>query len=128
MVSKLRAQKIADRLREELSVILLMEADDPRLAGINVTDATVDRELTVADIYVSSIVGSERSEEILQGLNHARGYLRSELASRMDLRIFPQLRFNWDPTPENADHMEKLFAQLREEAEAKGSSAEETDS
>lgn len=128
MVSKLRAQKIADRLREELSVILLMEVDDPRLAGINVTDATVDRELTLANIYVSSVEGSERSEEILDGLNHARGYLRSELASRMDLRIFPQLRFHWDPTPENADHMEKLFAQLREETEAKNSKAEQDDS
>lgn len=117
MVSKLRAERIADRMRQELSQIILTEASDPRLAGVNVTDVTVDRELTVANVYVSSLGGSESAGEILNALEHARGYLRSALAARMDLRTFPQLRFNWDPTPEKADRMEKLFAQLREESQ-----------
>jgi ribosome-binding factor A len=115
MVSKMRSQKIADRIRQELAEMMVKEVSDPRLAGVSVTDVTVDRELTVANIYVSAVEGSERAEEILAGCNHANGYLRSELARRIDLRITPQLRFRWDPTPEHADHMEKLFAQLREE-------------
>jgi ribosome-binding factor A len=117
MVSKLRAERIADRMRQELSQIILMEVSDPRLAGVNVTDVTVDRELTIANVYVSSLQGSESAREILKALGHARGYLRSQLAARMDLRTYPQLRFNWDPTPENADRMEKLFAQIREETQ-----------
>ena len=122
MVSKLRAQRIADRIREELSEMMVREVSDPRLTGVSVTDVTVDRELTLANIYVSAVEGSERSEDILAGFNHASGYLRSELARRIDLRIVPQLRFRWDPTPEHADHMEKLFSQLREET---GSHSEE---
>lgn len=127
MVSKLRAERIADRMRQELSQILLMETSDPRLSGVNVTDVTVDRELAFADVYVSSLDGSESAPEILKALDHARGFLRSQLASRMDLRTYPELRFNWDPTPENADRMEKLFAQLREEREAAEEQAETTD-
>jgi ribosome-binding factor A len=49
----------------------------------------------------------------LEGLKSARGFLRRALAARIDLRTFPRLRFHWDPTPENADQIEKLLAQLK---------------
>jgi ribosome-binding factor A len=92
---------------------MLYEVEDPRLSGVMVTDVTVDRELAYADIYVSALEGAERAEEVLSGLERARGFLRHELARRVNLRVFPQLRFHWDPTPERADHMERLFAQLK---------------
>lgn len=115
MVSKSRATRIGDRILEELSIILITESADPRLSGISVTDVRVDRELAFADIYVSAIEGSERKEEILNGLVHAQGYLRSELADRVELRTFPRLRFHWDPTYERADAMDKLIASLHED-------------
>jgi ribosome-binding factor A len=93
--------------------MMLQEVQDPRLEGISVTDVTVDRELTFADVYVSAIEGSERAEEILAGLQHAGGFLRSELAKRVELRIFPRLRFHWDPTPERAEHIEQLLDSLQ---------------
>ena len=115
MVSKMRAQRIADRIREELSEMLIQEISDPRLSEISVTDVNVDRELSYANIYVSALEGSERSEEVLAGLEHAKGYLRHELAQRIDLRTFPYLRFHWDATFEHADKIERLIASLREE-------------
>ena len=113
MPSKVRLQRIADRLRQELSEMLIREINDPRLHQIFITDAKVDRELAFADIYVSAVEGSARSAEILEGLEHANGFLRHELATRVELRTFPRLRFHWDPTPENADHLERLLAELR---------------
>jgi ribosome-binding factor A len=109
LVSKTRLTKISERIREELSEILLMESNDPRLRGITVTGAEVDKELAFADIYVCAIEGIQRSEEILSGLVHAQGFLRSELAHRMELRVFPRLRFHWDPTFEHADKIERLL-------------------
>jgi ribosome-binding factor A len=120
VVSKTRAQRIAERVREELSEMLLQEVSDPRLAGIFITEVKIDRELAFADIYVSALEGSVRSGQILEGMQHAQGYLRNELAHRVELRVFPHLRFHWDPTYERADHIEKLFASLHEE-EAKRS-------
>ena len=114
MVSKTRLQKIEDRIYEELSVILLMEVSDPRLAGVTVTKVRVDRELAYANIYVTSLEGSEASEEILAGLEHAKGYLRSQLARRVQLQHTPRLRFYWDPSPEHADRIEQLIASLHE--------------
>lgn len=115
MVSKLRAQRIADRIRQELSVLLLYDISDPRLVGVTVTDVTVDREMAFASIYVSALEGSQRAEEILEGLEHAQGFIRRELAQKIDLRSFPNLRFHWDPTAERADHIEKLLASLKDE-------------
>ncbi len=114
MVSKTRAERIANRIKDELSEILYYEVSDPRLVGVSVTDVTVDRELAYADIYVSALEGSRRSEEIIDGLEHARNYLRRQLAHRIDLRTFPQLRFHWDPTFERAEHIDRLIASLHE--------------
>jgi ribosome-binding factor A len=115
MPSGVRLQKIADRIREEMSAMLIKEISDPRLRQIFVTDVRVDRELAYADIYVSAVEGKGRSADVLAGLESASGFFRRSLSARVDLRVFPRLRFHWDPTPENADHMEKLFKQLREE-------------
>lgn len=114
MVTRTRAQRIADRIREELSEILLQEVSDPRLSGVSITDAKVDRELGYADIYYSSLEGSSRAAEIQEGLQHAQGYLRYVLSQRIEIRVFPRLRFHWDPTFERADHIEKLMASLHE--------------
>jgi ribosome-binding factor A len=109
-------QRIADRIREELSEMMIKEVQDPRLSGVMITDITVDRELAYANVYVSSLEGSERAAEVIPALEHASGFLRKELAGRVELRIFPRLRFHWDPTPERADHMEKLFKEMQAEA------------
>lgn len=93
--------------------MLIREISDPRLRQIFITDAKVDRELAFADIYVSAVEGAQRSAEILAGLEHAAGFLRHVLAERIELRTFPRLRFHWDPTPEHADHIEKILAELK---------------
>jgi len=118
MPSGLRLQRIADRIRQEISNMLVREINDPRLRMIQITDVKVDRELAYADVYVSAVEGQARSAEILTGLESASGFLRRTLAGRIELRVFPRLRFHWDPTPENADHIEKVLADLREKKRA----------
>ncbi len=121
MVSKLRMQRISERIQHELSELVLRDVGDPRLVGISITGVKIDSELAFADIHISSVDGSERSAEILEALQHAQGFLRSQLADRIELRVFPRLRFHWDSTPENADRMEKLFEKIRKEREGSAS-------
>lgn len=111
----MRASRIADRIRQELAEIILLESKDPRLVGLTITDVEVDRELTFAEVYVCTIEGVSRSQDVLMALDHAQGYLRSELARRIDLRVFPRLRFHWDPTFERAEKIERLFTELNKE-------------
>ena len=117
MPTPLRMKRINDRIKQVLSVLLISKIDDPRLAGVSVTDVKVDRELDFANIYVSSLDGAKSSREVIAGLNHARGYLKHEIAQEVDLRVMPRLRFFWDPTPERADRIDTLLAKLHEESE-----------
>jgi ribosome-binding factor A len=96
--------------------MMIFNIQDPRLAGAFITDVSVDRELAFADIYVFSSEGSESADEVLTGFRRASGFLRSELAKRIDLRTFPKLRFHWDPTPERAEKIEELLDTLDLEA------------
>lgn len=115
MPSKLRIARIADRIRNELSEMLIKELQDPRLSGVMVTDVSLDRELAYADIYVSAVEGQERAPEVLEGLRSASGFIRRALTERIDLRSFPRIRFHWDVTPERADHIERLLSSLQDE-------------
>lgn len=120
VVSKLRAQRLANRIRKEFSEMLIFEISDPRLSGVSITDVTVDKELAYADIYVSAFEGASISKDVLSGLKHAEGFIRRELSQRIVLHTFPLLRFHWDPTPERAERIESLIASLHEESEPSG--------
>jgi ribosome-binding factor A len=113
MPSGTRLQRIADRIRQELSEMLIREISDPRLKLVYITDVKVDKELAYADIFVSAVEGVSRSADVLAGLESASGFIKRTLASRVELRAFPRVRFHWDMTPENADHIEKILAELR---------------
>ena len=113
MPSGTRLQRIADRMRQELSEMLIRELNDPRLKQIFVTDVKIDKELAFADVYVSALEGASRSKDVLAGLESASGFIKRTLASRIELRAFPRVRFHWDITPEHADHIEKILAELR---------------
>ncbi|MCP4142655.1 MAG: 30S ribosome-binding factor RbfA [Chloroflexi bacterium] len=128
MPSEVRLHRISDRIKRELSEMLIFELSDPRIKGIFITDVNIDRELAFANIYISAIEGSERAKEALAGFNNAGGYIRRNLAKRVTLRSFPQLRFHWDPTPEKADQIEGILAEIRtaeEEREENNEKAEE---
>lgn len=115
MPSKLRMKRINDRMKEILSMVLLTKIEDPRLLGVSVTDVKVDRELDFANIYVSALEGQERSQEVIEALNHARKFLRFEISQEIDLRVTPKLRFYWDPTPEKAARIDSLLAEWQNE-------------
>ena len=93
--------------------MLIHEISDPRLKQVYITDVKIDKELAYADIFVSDVEGVERSADVLAGLESASGFLRRTLSSRVELRAFPRLRFHWDMTPENADRIERILAELR---------------
>ncbi|MEJ2511057.1 MAG: 30S ribosome-binding factor RbfA [Anaerolineales bacterium] len=117
MASQGRANRVAQRIKEQLSTLMIFEVSDPALENVFITHVKVDREFAFADIFVSALEGEERSEEILDGFDRASGFLRSQLAHLIQLRSFPRLRFNWDPMPENADRIDRLIASLHKDDE-----------
>ncbi len=108
----LKQERMADRIREILSELLLFEVSDPALQGLTVTEVVIDRELEYANVYVNALGEEERAESVMAGLRRAHGFLRRELASRVRLRRAPELRFHWDETLSRAAHIEALLDSL----------------
>lgn len=108
----LKQERMADRIREILSELLLFEVSDPALQGVTVTEVVIDRELEYANVYVNALGEEERAESVMAGLRRAHGFLRRELASRVRLRRAPELRFHWDETLSRAAHIEALLDSL----------------
>jgi ribosome-binding factor A len=117
MPSQARARRIADRIQEELADVLQRATSDPRLNLVTITGVDVDRELAFATIFVTAGGEIDRTDEVLAGLESARGFLRSQLAARIQLRSFPQLRFKWDTTLVKATRIEELLDQIKREKE-----------
>ena len=115
MVSEARVRRISDRIHQELSLVLQQEVADPRLAMVTVTEVKVDRELAFATVYVTALGTQDRMNEVLSALEGARGYLRRELAARVQLRSFPQLRFQWDSSYEQGTRIDELLDMLNSE-------------
>jgi ribosome-binding factor A len=107
-----RQRRTAERIRESLSQLFLLEMKDPRLQGITVTRVRIDRELQYADIYVHALAQDEREEEVMEGLARASGYLRRELGQILGLRQVPQLHFHWDPSLAHADNINRFLDNL----------------
>ena len=115
MPSQARADRVAERIAEELAVVFQRQVSDPRFEMLTVTDVEVDRELAYATIYVSSLSDEVNKEEVLAALTGAQGFLRRQLAPRINLRSFPRLRFRWDPTPDRGARIDELLDLLKQE-------------
>jgi ribosome-binding factor A len=96
-------------------MLLMLEARDPRLSGITITGVEVTPDLLLARIHFTVMGDDEAEQEALAGLEHATGYLRTELARRIRLRAVPELAFCVDRSAAHGRRIEELLGQLRED-------------
>lgn len=108
-----RAHRVAESIRALLAEAIRAEVGDPRLAMLSITDARVSRDLSVADVYVSSFaaVDAPARAELVAVLNRAAGFLRSAVARRLRLRSTPRLRFHYDELPEEGPRLDAIIRQ-----------------
>ncbi len=112
-----RTQRVADQVQRELAQIIQLEMKDPRLGLVTVSAVDVSRDLAFADIYVSFLGVDEQQsiETSLEVLNHASGFLRSQLARAIKLRFTPQLRFYYDSSLRRGQYLSSLIEQAVEQ-------------
>lgn len=106
-----RDLRVADFIRDELAAIIQREMRDPRVGMVSVNDAKVSKDLSWADVYVSSFETQTEQDRValIEVLNKASGYFRSELAKRHSMRTTPKIRFHYDEVVETGPKMEALI-------------------
>jgi ribosome-binding factor A len=103
-----RSLRIADQIQRELSDVIRLELKDPRIGMITVTAVDVTRDCKHAKVYFTELqAGGFR--QALDGLRHAAGFLRTQLAHRMKLRLMPDLQFVYDESVERGARLSRLI-------------------
>ena len=108
-----RVARVAEAVREELSELIGFELDDPRLSDVSVTDVRVSPDGHDATVRVALGGGDKEQRHALAALDHAKGYLRRELASRLELRHVPDLHFEHDEHPDVDSRVDLLLKRAR---------------
>lgn len=108
----IKQDRMNDRILQILSELMLREVSDPRLQGVTVTEVKLDPELTVANVYVNALGEEHREEEVMTGLESARGFLRREVGKRVRIRNTPDLIFHWDHTLAHGEYINQLISNL----------------
>ena len=110
-MAKYRQNRINDAVKQEMAQIL-RDVKDPRIAGclVSITAAEVSPDLKFAKIFFS-VLGEDKNE-VLKALKGASGFFRSELARRINLRITPQLTFEYDGSMEYGANISGILKTL----------------
>lgn len=108
-----RTLRVSEAVREELAELIGFELDDPRVAEVAVTEAHVSPDGRYAHLKVAAGGDERRQREALAALDHARHYLRHELATRLSLRRVPELHFELDRHPDADNRLEILLRRAK---------------
>jgi ribosome-binding factor A len=109
-----RQRRVAELIHRELSLLLMREVRDPRLADVTITEVRVTQDLLLARVYFTVLGDVKAQQEAVAGLEHAGGFLRTQLADRVQLRFVPELAFELDQSAEYGRRIDELLAQLTE--------------
>ena len=109
-----RLNRIDEEYRKELSTIIDRELKNPNITGmISVTKVKVTNDLKYAKVYVS-ILNSKSVENTMEGLKKSLGFIRTELAKRINLRNTPELIFEIDDSIEYGARIDSIIKDLKE--------------
>jgi ribosome-binding factor A len=107
-----RQRRVAEQIHRELSLLLMREVHDPRLADVTITEVRVTPDLMIAHIYFTVLGDSTRQQEAMAALDHANGFLRTQLAAQVRLRFAPELTFELDSSAEYGRRIDELLDQV----------------
>lgn len=112
MTQSVRTDRVGERIRAELSALLLRRVREPGVDGLTITHVQVTRDLQLARVYYRLLEESRSRREAARALRRARGFLRRELGQRLQLRRVPELTFLHDDTVDQQDRIARLFDEL----------------
>lgn len=107
-----RLNRINEELRKEISNIISFELKNPDATGlISVTKVKITPDLKYAKVYVS-MLNSKNNEKTLEALKKSAGYIRTNIAKRINLRITPELVFEEDDSMEYGMKIDSILKNL----------------
>ena len=104
-----RTDRVAQQIQREIAELIRLQVNDPRVKLVTITGVEVARDYSIAKVFFTRMDGQH--EEALRGLEHAAGFLRSQLSRSLKLRVIPQLHFVYDASVERGSRLSQLIDQ-----------------
>ncbi len=118
-----RAERVRARIKEELAYVLARKLSDPLIALTTVTEIKMTRDLRIARVYYVISSGPEKMAAVAEAFDRAKGYIKRQLAPRLDLKYMPDLEYYYDDVFDQGQRIEKLL-QMTEDSGPPENSAE----
>lgn len=115
-MSQMRAQKVGEQMKKELSDIFMREMKDPRVEFVTVTGVDVTGDLQQATAYITVLGDEEEQTATVKALRKAKGFIRSEIGKRIQLRKTPDLEFSIDESIAYGNRIEELLRDLNKDS------------
>ncbi len=107
-----RIQRCEKTIERELADILLNDSHNELLKFVSITKVSLNKDMSVAQIWYTVFGNENEKVATSKALEQAKGFLRSEIAHRIDLRKTPELRFKYDESIEYGKHIEDILNQI----------------
>lgn len=115
-----RVLRVGEALKRELGFVLDREVSDPRIGMVTITRVELSDDLRYAKVFVSFLGEREEREDALRHLKRARRFLRAQLASKLDLRVVPELTFVLDDSSEQYLRISEILREIHAENGERG--------
>lgn len=112
----IKIERIASEMVKQISYILATEIKDEDIKFVTVTDCKVTNDLSFAKVYVT-VFDKDKIKTTVDALNNASGFIRRQLADRIDIRHIPELTFVYDESIEYGKNIENKLKKIHEENE-----------
>jgi len=108
-----RNERVAESIREELDELIAYELTDPRVGTATVTEVVISPDFRHAHVRLSLLGTAEEQAETLVGVEHAKQFLKRELAERLQLHHTPELHFSADVSASLGAKAPQLLKRIR---------------
>ncbi|HSQ14831.1 MAG TPA: 30S ribosome-binding factor RbfA [Candidatus Binatia bacterium] len=115
-----RSARVGEKIREELSLLLMRKVNDPGLAPVTVTEVSVTKDLRIAHVNYSALVAEEERTYVAKALRRSSGFLRRELGHLLGLRYAPELQFHYDDSFDRGARIDAILRDIPEGKEGPG--------
>ena len=108
-----RTRRVGELIKRELAGLVQRDLSDARARKATILDVNVAPDFSHAKVFITHLDGAEQARDIVKYLNQASGFLRRQLAGRIELRVIPQLRFVYDESVERGMALSQLIERAR---------------
>lgn len=113
MKMSIKIDRIASQMLKEISYVLASEVKDEDIRFVTVTDVKVTNDLSFAKVYVT-VLKEDKIAETMKALKNASGFIRKELAERLEIRHIPELEFVYDESIAYGKKIEDIIENIHE--------------